>query len=174
MFFVSYCQRLISGSKTVHYAASPLTFHLFLMFPRILSPLSAIEGTHVASLPCEISSIVLLVVVQTKIKFLKSAKILWRGLSENLVLLSDRSKLMQKNCLLRQPRQNTWHKVKKYSKIGNTSKMYYQILNVFWLLLSKFKFCKQDWGLGCVFTHIWHFSNISSFSKMVSLKLFSN
>ena len=36
MFFDSYSQRLISGSKTRQWAASPSIFDIFLMFPIFL------------------------------------------------------------------------------------------------------------------------------------------
>ena len=59
------------------------------------------------------------------------------------------------------PSQNIWHKLKKYSKLDKTLTMQYLILHLFWQLLSKFKFWKEDWALHCVSTHISIFSNIS-------------
>ena len=72
------------------------------------------------------------------------------------------------------PGQNIWHKVKKYSKNGQNIKNVISNFVCFWQLFSAFNFWKVDWALDCVSTHIWHFSNISSFPKILSLKSFGN
>ena len=43
MFFDSYCQHLIFGRKTGHWAASPLTFDIFLIFLNFLRGNSCIK-----------------------------------------------------------------------------------------------------------------------------------
>ena len=43
-----------------------------------------------------------------------------------------------------------------------------------WQLLSTVTLWKEHWALGCIFTHIFHFSNVSYFSKILTLKSFSN
>ena len=72
------------------------------------------------------------------------------------------------------PGKNIGHKVKKSSKIGPDFKHFSSNFACFWQLLSKFNFWKEDWALGCMFTQIWHFSNISLFPKILSLKPFDN
>ena len=58
------------------------------------------------------------------------------------------------------PSKNIWHKLKKYSKIGqNFNNVIYSSL-CFCQVLSTFNFCKGDWQLGFVSTHTWHFTNI--------------
>ena len=70
--------------------------------------------------------------------------------------------------------QNIWDKIEKSSKTGRTRKVWYLVLRVFWLLLSKFNFWKEDWALGYVSIQIWDFPSISLLPKILSLKLFGN
>ena len=73
------------------------------------------------------------------------------------------------------PSQNIWRKVKKYSKIVQDFKnIISKFACSFSHILPTFNLYKEDWTLGCVSTHIWHFSNISEFPKILSLKLFGN
>ena len=55
------------------------------------------------------------------------------------------------------PSQNIWRKLKKYSKIGWDFKNVISNFAYFLIVLSAFNFWKEDWALGCVSTHIWHF-----------------
>ena len=48
--------------------------------------------------------------------------------------------------------------------------LWYLLLCIFWLVLQKFNFWEEDWTLGSISTHIWDFSNISQFSKILWLK----
>ena len=57
--------------------------------------------------------------------------------------------------------QNIWHKVKKFSKIGQDFRNLYLILHVLWQLLSKFNYWKENWALGRISTQIWYFFNVS-------------
>ena len=59
-------------------------------------------------------------------------------------------------------------------KLDRTRKVWYLLLRVFWLLLSKFNFWKGDWALDYVSTQIWDFSNICLFPKILSLNSFGN
>ena len=68
-------------------------------------------------------------------------------------------------------RQKLWHKLKKYSKIRQDFNIISNFA-FFWHLLSMFNFYKKDWALGYVSTHLWHFFNISSIFKIISLKSF--
>ena len=47
-------------------------------------------------------------------------------------------------------------------------------MKAFWQLLSTFNFWKKDWAIGWISTHIWYFSNISKFPKILNLKSFGN
>ena len=47
-------------------------------------------------------------------------------------------------------------------------------MHVFWQLLSMCNFWKEDWALGCISTYFAHFSNISYFPKILSVKSFNN
>ena len=47
-------------------------------------------------------------------------------------------------------------------------------MRAFWQPLSTFNFRIKDWAIGCISTHIWHFSNIFSFPKILTLKSFGN
>ena len=76
-----------------------------------------------------------------------------------------------KNCNLG---QIIWNKIEKSSKTGRTRKIWYLLLRVFWLLLSKFSFWKEDWALGYVSIQIWDFPSISLFPKILNLKSFGN
>ena len=55
--------------------------------------------------------------------------------------------------------------------MGKTTKIWYLALFVLWLLLSKFNFWKEDWGL--VWNDIRPFSNISEFAKILRVKVVS-
>ena len=72
------------------------------------------------------------------------------------------------------PSQNIWHKLKKYNKIGQDFKNVISNFACFWQLLSISNFWKEGWPIGCISTQSWHFSNISKFPKIPSLKLFVN
>ena len=45
MLFDSYCQRLISGGETWRWAASPLIFDIFLIFPNFLRSFGNSSGS---------------------------------------------------------------------------------------------------------------------------------
>ena len=59
-------------------------------------------------------------------------------------------------------------------KLDRTRKVWYLLLRVFWLLLPKFNFWKEDWALDYVSTIVWDFPNISLFPKILSLKSLGN
>ena len=59
----------------------------------------------------------------------------------------------------------------KYLEQNRTTKVWYLLLHVSWLLLPKFNSWKGDWALGCVLTQIWDFSIIFLFPKILSLTL---
>ena len=59
-------------------------------------------------------------------------------------------------------------------KMDKTSKICYLILRVFWQVLSKFDFWKENRVLGCVSTQNFNFSNPSWFLKILNLKWFFN
>ena len=63
----------------------------------------------------------------------------------------------------------------RYSvKLDRTKKIWHVFLRVFWVLMSRFKFWKEDWVLGYVSNQIWKFLNISLFPKILGLKSFCN
>ena len=47
-------------------------------------------------------------------------------------------------------------------------------LSVFLATFAGLYFWMGDWALGSIFTHFWHFSNISEFNKVLSLKSFGS
>ena len=123
-------------------------------------------------------------------QIIKSAKIFWGGLSENFFFFYCLRRMkcfeLTENSDLKETRprydqkfvysdirsQNNWNKVKKDSK---TEKGYRTVITkfaCFLQLLSAFNSCKKHWVLSCVSTHIWHFSNISYFLTILSLKSF--
>ena len=59
-------------------------------------------------------------------------------------------------------------------KLDRTTKVWYLLLRLFWLLLPKFNLWKGDWALGYVSIQIWDFPNISLFPKILILKWFGN
>ena len=59
-------------------------------------------------------------------------------------------------------------------KLNRTTKVWYLLLRVFWLILPKFNFWKGDRALGYVTTQIWDFPNICLFPNILSLKSFGN
>ena len=72
------------------------------------------------------------------------------------------------------PVQNIWNKIEKSSKIGHDKKSLMSTFACVLTTIAKVKFCKGDWALVYVSTLIWDFSNISWFSKILSLKSFTN
>ena len=73
----------------------------------------------------------------------------------------------KKIVFLENPRKNIWHKLKKYSKIGQGfQNVVFNFACFFSHLLPTFYFWKGcSWTLGLVSTHIRYFSNLSFFLR---------
>ena len=67
-----------------------------------------------------------------------------------------------------------WNRIEKSGKTGHENKLWYLLLRIFKLLLSKFNFWMGDWTQGYVSTQIWDFANISLFPKILRLKPWGN
>ena len=72
------------------------------------------------------------------------------------------------------PSQNIWHKLKKYSKTGQDVKNVISNFVCFLTAIVNVSLLKGRLGTSLRLHHIWHFSNISWFRKILSLKSFSN
>ena len=64
--------------------------------------------------------------------------------------------------------------MEKSSKTGQEKKGMVSTFKCFLTAIAKFNFSKGDLSLPYVSTQIWDFLNISSFSKILSLKSFGN
>ena len=54
-----------------------------------------------------------------------------------------------------------WTKKRNLTKLDKARKVWYLLLRVFWLVLTKFNFSKGSSALDHISTQIWDFSNIS-------------
>ena len=84
------------------------------------------------------------------------------------VKFEDRAEVGPKACLLRQSEQNIWNKINKFSKFGQTKKVWYLFLRVLLIAIAGSNLRKVH---SSVSTQIWDSSNISKSHKILSFNM---